>query len=107
MSPLHIDTAIGFVHKVGDVRTADSVYRHALAPRHIAHNRLAFDGITTTRAIHHQIAMTFDGDGVAVAPEYPSHHVAECVRLGGNAFCCRLGARRHHPREHTARRILT
>ena len=63
--PEHVDAALGFVEKIGDVGTIDGVDRNAFAAGDVADDGLAANGIATAGAIDEKVALALDDDGIA------------------------------------------
>src|SRR5258708_5486529 len=67
--PFHIDAALWFVEQVCDVRTIDRMHGHAFAPRDVADNTFATNGIATSGPVDEHVALAFDRDGVVIAED--------------------------------------
>ena len=65
--PEHVDAAVGFVEKVGDVGAVNGVDGNAFAAGDVADDGLAANGVATAGAIDEQIAASADDDGVGVS----------------------------------------
>src|SRR5258708_9785763 len=85
-SPLDVDAALRFVHKIGDVGTAYGVHRDSFAASDVADDAFSADGITTAGAVDQHIALAFDHDGVVVAKD-----AANYVRNGAGLIGESLG----------------
>src|SRR5208282_1801745 len=72
--PEHVDAAVGFVEKIGDVGTVDGVDGNAFAAGDIADDGLAANGVATAGTIDEEVALSADYDGVGVAAEDAADH---------------------------------
>src|ERR1700693_2554377 len=105
--PEYVDAAVGFIEKIGDVRTVDGVDGHSFASRDVADDSLAANGVATAGAIDEQVALSADDDGVAVAAKDAAHYAGKAVGCGvlfsvGHRF----SARGREFRQHLAGRVL-
>src|SRR5215472_1361499 len=66
LRPFHGYAPVGFIHEVGYIRATHRVYSHAFAAGHVADHGFAADGVATSRAIHHQVVITFHLDGAGL-----------------------------------------
>ena len=61
-APLDGDAAFGLVHEILNVGTLASVHGDAAAPRDVADNFVAGNGVATLGAVNEQVVMTFDDE---------------------------------------------
>src|SRR6202162_448869 len=78
--PEHVDAAVGFVEKIGDVGTVDGVDGNAFTAGDIADDGLAANGVATLGTINEKVAGPSDYDGVAVSAENSAHHTRNAAR---------------------------
>ena len=67
--PTRLDAAVRLVEKILYIGTATRVHRDTLAARHVANDLFAANWITTTRAVHKQIVLSFDLERIRALPK--------------------------------------
>src|SRR5271165_1097479 len=80
--PEHVDAPVGFVEKIGDVRTINGVDGNAFAAGNIADDGLSSNGIATACSVDQEVALSSNNDGVAVGSEDAPHHAGEAMGCG-------------------------
>src|SRR5208337_3934669 len=94
--PQHVDAAVGFVEKIGDVRAIDGMDSHPFASGHVADDGLSANRVATLGTIDEKVASPADYDGIAVSAKDAAHHAGEAVGRGllfgvGHRFSARGG----------------
>src|SRR4029077_1707972 len=108
LGPLHINLAFRFIQQVGHVGTIDGMDGNALATSDVADDGLAPNRVATAGAIHQQVAVALDANGVVVlvATEDAPHHARESARLLLFLIGQRRADRRRHASQYLTRRIF-
>src|SRR6266550_1723176 len=78
--PLHVDAAVGFIEKIGDVGAVNGVNRYTLAAGHVADDRFSANGVATLGAVDQQVAMALHDNGVVIAAKNAAYHAGEATR---------------------------